>query len=98
DEGLYMAMHRPFDEIIDHMQFGSPAEILEVLKYTFYMSLTGGKPLWVFLVHLRSFLGHFEDFYYAKILAAIFGILTLFVSYKFSERYFKSREIALVSV
>src|SRR6185295_7483180 len=90
DEGLYYTYHRPFDEILVRNQPHTLGQFLSSLKYNFYLSLGTGKPLWVFILHMRSFWGHFDAFYLSKILSAWFGVLNLPITYLFARRYFKS--------
>jgi len=94
DEGHYLTIHRTFDEVLSANPPKSFGEFLTVMKYNLYLSLKTGKGLWFFLSHLRSFWGQFGMFYFPKLLASFFGIISIGVVYVFAQRYFESHKVA----
>ncbi|HLF18007.1 MAG TPA: hypothetical protein VI749_03820 [Candidatus Omnitrophota bacterium] len=97
DEGHYLTIHRTFDELLSKNPPRDFQEVIKILKYNLYLSLSTGKGLWFFLSHLRSFWGEAQTYYFPKLLAATFGIATVILVYFFSYRYYGSRETALLS-
>jgi len=97
DEGHYLTIHRTFDEILSNNPPKSFSEFLTVMKYNLYLSLKTGKGLWFFLSHLRGFWGQFGVLYFPKILASLFGIMTIGAVYLFAKRYYDNEWIACLA-
>lgn len=97
DEGHYLTIHRTFDEILSKNPPNSFSEFLTIMKYNLFLSLKTGKGLWFFLSHLRGFWGGFDMFYFPRVLACAFGIMTIAVAYAFAWRYYGNHDAALLS-
>ncbi len=98
DEGYYFNLHREYIELIEKR----PPQNFTDFKGAFYMcvrlALGEGKALWFLLSHVRAFWGHLEDWWYGRMLSAIFGTIALFVFYLFVRRFANSKQLALLSV
>lgn len=97
DEGMYLNHNR---ELLVKIQEFPPKDLGElgaILKILFYTALATAKWLWFFISNLRVFIFGSDAFYFTRIVSAVCGVLTIGLTYLFSKKIFKSKDIALLS-
>ncbi|MCA9408862.1 MAG: phospholipid carrier-dependent glycosyltransferase [Candidatus Omnitrophica bacterium] len=98
DEGMYLTHNIGF---LDYMQMHPPAGFKQFIKYLevcMHVALSDGKALWFFIANLRSFIFDVNAWFFTRLVSAIFGTLTLFLTYRFAQRYFHSAWIGLLAL
>ena len=98
DEGLYLGLNRELLRLINLSPAKDFSEFLSQLYLCFRLALGEGKALWFFLSHLRVFWGGLEEWFFPRLLSAVFGSATFFFVYLFTKRFFSSRRAGLLSV
>ena len=97
DEGLYLDSNRQFLRIVEQqLPFDSP-DIFNFFKTSMLLALNTGKVLWFFLSDLRIFFGGVEQWYFGRILSALFGTATIGIVYLFAKRFTDSHRIGVLS-
>lgn len=97
DEGFYLNHNRAVGEAIKSHYPLDTANLKQAFMIYAKTCLASGKSLWFMVADARIFFGQVHEWFWARILAAIFGILTLFLTYCFASRFFQSRWIAWLS-
>lgn len=97
DEGLYLNHNRAILEYIQSRPLSS-ADCLKAFSYYARLALGSGKSLWFFIVDSRFFWGGLTDWDFSKVMACVFGLLTLPVFFIIVRRYYNSNSIALLAV
>lgn len=97
DEGMYLNHNRELLLKIEQFPAKDGAEFLAILKILFLTALATAKWLWFFISNLRVFADGAEMFYFNRVVSAFFGVLTVGLTYVFARRFFRSKEIALLS-
>lgn len=98
DEGYYINDDRQqFVEIVNRLYPFDLKETMQILWVDLRLSLGSGKPLWIFLINSRVIFHMTDELYFSRIISAIFGCLTIWVTYFFGRRYFNSPKIGLLS-
>ena len=98
DEGLYLNLHRKYLELIAGHLPKTWYDFWGALYLCLRLSLGEGKALYIFLSHLRVFVGGLEAWFFPRIISAVAGSLTLFFTYLFAKRYFGSKRAGWLSV
>lgn len=98
DEGYYLNFMRPFGEVLGRHLLPDAGEIGKAVWTFIRICLGTGKALWFLVVDSRVFWGGLKTWYFSRIVAAVFGILTLFLIYPFARRFYQSEKVALISV
>ncbi|MEI7998245.1 MAG: glycosyltransferase family 39 protein [Candidatus Omnitrophota bacterium] len=98
DEGMYLGYNRNFLDLVTANPPKSIHELFIILGLMFKTALGTAKALWFFLLNLRVFFVGSQDWYFARIISAVAGVLTIILTYFFANRYFQSRKIAIFSV
>jgi len=97
DEGLYLDYFIDFLYHVEKNPAQSISDFLRYLNISFHLSLLNPKPLWFFLTHLRVYLFGAESWFYTKMLSAIFGSLTVCLSYLFAKKLTCSKRAACLT-
>ncbi|HLD69948.1 MAG TPA: glycosyltransferase family 39 protein [Candidatus Omnitrophota bacterium] len=98
DEGLYFN----YNHILIKLWSLHPPESWEQWKQAllvwFRFSLASGKALWFLLVDARIFFGGIDLLFFPRLVSAVAGALTLWVTFLFAKRFYNSKWIGLLSV
>ncbi len=97
DEGLYLSENLQFVTLIERFPPRNFPEFLNILKVSLGRALATGKAIWFFLSDLRGFGLGAKAYYFPRILAAIFGTMTLGGVFLFARKYYSSKTIALIA-
>jgi 4-amino-4-deoxy-L-arabinose transferase-like glycosyltransferase len=97
DEGMYLEHNRDLLNKIKQYPAKNFTDSFAIIKILFNSALMTAKWLWFFISNLRVFFGGPEAYYFTRVVSALCGVATIFISYLFSRRYFKSAPIALLS-
>lgn len=97
DEGYYLNFNRRFVEIAARFAPTNFPDFIQAFWTLIRVSLGTGKALWFFIVDGRVFLGLAHAWYFPKIISMLAGFGTVAMTYLFARRYFKSKELALLS-
>lgn len=93
DEGYYLNWNRPLGEVLATHHLNGE-DLVKAFDVYVTRSLGSGKALWFLLTDSRFFWGGFKDLFFARFLAAIFGTVTLGLTYLFAKRFFDSSRVA----
>ncbi|MEW5894693.1 MAG: glycosyltransferase family 39 protein [Candidatus Omnitrophota bacterium] len=97
DEGFYLNYNRALGEMV---KTHFPLDTVDLKKAFVHYARTcmaSGKSLWFLLVDSRIFFNRLYEWFWARILASVFGILTIFLTYAFAKQFFRSAGIALTA-
>ncbi len=97
DEGMYLGFNRPFLSLVAANPPQNLHELGIILGLMFKAALSTPKALWFFLLNVRTFLTGPEGYYFARLISAMAGLLTVGLAFVWAHRYFKSLPIALLS-
>lgn len=97
DEGMYLNHNRELLWKIEQFPAKDGAEFFAIFKVLFLTALATAKWLWFFISNLRVFVDGPEMFYFNRVVSALFGVLTVGLTYVFARRSLRSKEIALLS-
>ena len=97
DEGMYLGYNRKFLNLVAANPPKDINEFFIILNLMFTVALSTAKALWFLLLNLRVFILGSESWYFARILSAVSGIITIVLTYLFAHKYFQSRRIAVLS-
>ena len=97
DEGMYLGYNRPFLDLVAANPPKNLNELLIILGLIFKAALNTPKSLWFFMLNLRVFFVGVEGWYWARVISAAAGLLTVGLTYVWAKRYFQSKEIAFLS-
>jgi len=97
DEGMYLNHNRELLAKIKEFPPKDLNELLAIFKIIFYSALATAKWLWFFISNLRIFVGGPDAFYFNRVVSAVCGVLTVGLTYMFTQKVFKSKDIALLS-
>jgi len=97
DEGMWLNQNRSFVTLVDHNPPKSFSELLKILNIMTHLSLATAKSLWAFLSMLRGLIVGAWGWYFTRVISAVFGSLTLGITYVFARRYYDSRWTGLLS-
>jgi hypothetical protein len=98
DEGMYLGHNRNFLNLVEANPPRSINELFIILGIMFKVALGTAKALWFFLLNLRVFIVGAKAWYFARVVSAVAGILTIALTYVLAWRYFRSRTIAFLSI
>ncbi len=97
DEGMYLQHNAALLEKIQEFPPKDTNELFAILRILFLSALTTAKWLWFFISNLRVFVDGPDAFYFTRVVSAVCGCLTVWVTYLFARKYFRSQEMALLS-
>lgn len=97
DEGLYLSENLQFVTLIENFPPHSLSELLSILKASLGRALGTGKAIWFFLSDLRGFGLGAKAYYFPRVLAAIFGTLTLGGVFLFARKYYSSKTVPVIA-
>jgi len=97
DEGFYLNHNRALGEMMAAHQPLDMTNLKRAFKIYGRTCLASGKSLWFLLADARIFWGRVHEWFWARVLAAILGILTIFLTYGFAARFFRCRWTAWLS-
>lgn len=97
DEGLYLAHNIDFQDFVKKNPPASFPVLWKYLSICFHLAIADTKSLWFFLCSLRSLIWGPEAIFFPKLLSAIFGSLTVVLTFIFAKQYCRSEGIALLS-
>lgn len=97
DEGMYLGYNRKFLDLVAANFPKDIGEFFVILGVMLKTALTTAKALWFFLLNLRVFILGEDAFYFARVVSAVAGILTIALTYVFARRYFNCPSTALLS-
>jgi len=98
DEGYYLNFNL---QLVKLIALHPPADFTEFLKEFYALvraSLGTGKAFWFLLVDSRVFWGWQDHWFFPRLISAVAGVLTFFVLFLFTEKYFQSRWAAWMAV
>ncbi|MBF0388194.1 MAG: phospholipid carrier-dependent glycosyltransferase [Candidatus Omnitrophica bacterium] len=98
DEAFYLRHNLPVLEFINRINLQTWSDRFTALEHYLRSALASGKSLWFIAMDSRYLWGGLYDLMFPKVLAACFGVLALPLAYLFARRYYRSREVALLSV
>lgn len=97
DEGLYLNHNRRIGQILTVFFPKNFSQFLNALYAYIRSCLASGKSLWFAIADSRIFFGLFRTWFYARIMASIFGCVTLLMTYRFARRWYGSKAVAGLS-
>jgi|CXWL01.1.fsa_nt_gi hypothetical protein len=97
DEGMYLNHNLDLLRKIQQFPPKDGHEFFAIVHILFLSALATAKWLWFFISNIRVFVGGPEMFYFTRVLSAVCGVLTVALTYIFSRRLFRSKEVALLS-
>ena len=97
DEGMYLGYNRSFLHLVANNPAHDLNELGIILSLILKTALSMPKALWFFLLSLRVFILGPESWFFARWISAISGVATVVLLYFFSNRYFNSKTIAILS-
>ncbi len=98
DEGLYLNHARVVFNTYDLTLHKTLADVMTGIYYWVIMALRTDRPLWFLLVDLRTFFGGLKAWFFIRLISALAGTMTLWITYKFTEKLLASRLIAWITV
>ncbi|HSA30627.1 MAG TPA: hypothetical protein P5160_02385 [Candidatus Omnitrophota bacterium] len=98
DEGLYLNHNRVLGQIFTVYFPKSLSEFGKALYAYISSCLASGKSLWFAIADSRIFFGLFRTWFYARIMASVFGCATLLIVYRFARRWYASKAVAGLSL
>ncbi len=98
DEGLYLNHNRLIGQIFTVYFPKSFSEFGKALYAYISSCLASGKSLWFAIADSRIFFGLFRTWFYARIMAGVFGCVTLLITYRFARRWYGSKAVAGLSI
>ncbi|VAX35470.1 hypothetical protein MNBD_UNCLBAC01-744 [hydrothermal vent metagenome] len=98
DEGMWLNQDRSFVTLVANNPPKNFSELTKILGISAKLSLFTAKSLWTFLSHLRALTVGAEGWYFTRLISAIFGTLTLGITYLFARRYYDSRRVGLLAL
>ncbi|MFP4473172.1 MAG: phospholipid carrier-dependent glycosyltransferase [Candidatus Omnitrophota bacterium] len=98
DEAFYLHHNRQLGEMIrEHVPL-SGEDLWRAVKVYLRTSLASGKSLWFMLIDLRIFFGNVYEWFWARVLAAVFGTATLFLTFLFARRFYRDDRVAWIAI
>ncbi len=97
DEGFYLNHNRLLGQIIRVRSPLSAEDFLQSLRAYLKTSLSSGKSLWFMAIDTRIFFGAVDQWFWARVISAWCGLLTLMAIYRFAARYFESPWVGWLS-
>jgi len=97
DEGMWLNYNR---DLVNNIERNPPQTFQDFINYiniSFHASLQTGKALWAFIAQLRGLTLGADAWYFTRLISAIFGSLTLLITFLFVRKYTNSKYIALLS-
>ena len=91
DEGLYLEHNIDFLLHVDQKPPDSLSKLFRYLEVAFHVAISDGKALWFFISTLRVYCGGAKAWYFIRVVSAIFGMLSIFLIYRFTAKYSQSR-------
>ena len=91
DEGLYLNYNHLLLKIWNLHPPQELEEWKQALLVWFRFSLASGKALWFLLVDARIFFGGLKLLFFPRLVSALAGTLTLWVTFLFAKRLFNSK-------
>ncbi len=98
DEGYYLNYNYQYLKIIAQNSATNLPDIFKELSLFLRLSLRTGKALFFFLSDSRVFWGGLDWWFFPKVVAAVCGVLTFWITYIFAKRYFQSSWVGWGSV
>ena len=98
DEGFYLNHNRAAGEMIRAHYPLDTENLRQAFRVYMRTCLASGKSLWFMIADARIFFGAVHQWFWARVMAALCGILTLFVTYCFACRFFQSRWTAWIAL
>lgn len=98
DEGFYLNHNRLLGEVLRERYPKSFPEFTEAFNAFLDICLASGKTLWFAVADVRIFFGRVYDWYFSRLWAALFGIATLFLTYRFSQRFCRDQRTAWLAL
>ncbi len=97
DEGLYLNYNHMLLKLWNLHPPQDWEQWKETLLVWFRFSLASGKALWFLLIDARIFFGGLKLLFFPRLVSAIAGVLTLWVTFLFAKRFFNSKWTGLLS-
>ena len=97
DEGMYLGYNRAFLNLVANNPAHDLNELGIIISLILKTALSMPKALWFFLLNLRVFFLGPQAWFFARWVSAISGLATVVLLYFWAKRYFKSRNIAIIS-
>ncbi len=97
DEGMWLNVGREIVDLIDKKPPQSLGEYFSVTKILFKIAINTAKSLWAFISLFRGVILESGDFYFTRLVSAIFGTLTILVTYILANNIYKKRSIAVLA-
>lgn len=97
DEGLYLDHTRMFVDLFEKSPPKNLSDKWNALKLLTRIALSSNKALWYLMVGLRVFFFSENSLFFTRLLSAIFGTLSIYLTYLFSYRFFQCRKTALLA-
>lgn len=97
DEGLYLNYNHMLLKLWSLHPPESWEQWKQALLAWFRFSLASGKALWFLLVDARIFFGGIDLLFFPRLVSAVAGTLTLWVTFLFAKRFFTSKWVGLLS-
>lgn len=98
DEGYYLNYNRFFYDILFANKLATWDDYRGAVWAWVRLCLGSGKALWFMISDLRLFFGGYKAWYIPRVLSAFAGLLTMWVTYLFSRKFFNSKWVAGLSV
>jgi hypothetical protein len=97
DEGMYLGYNRQFLKLVASHPPHDLHELFLILGSMIKAALGTAKALWFFMLNLRVFIVGPEDWFFARLISAVSGLLTVALTYVLANRYFQCQRIAILS-
>lgn len=98
DEGMYLGYNRNFIELVAANPPRDIHELFIILGLMIKAALGTAKALWFFLLNLRVFIFGPKAWYFARLISAFSSLGTIALTYFFAYRYYRSKNIAFLSI
>ncbi len=97
DEGMYLGYNRFFLYLVQANPPAGISELFTILSVMAKTALTTAKALWFFVLNLRVFFTGADGFYFARLLSAVAGVMTIALTFVWAKRYFNCKKTAVLS-
>lgn len=97
DEGMYLSHNRELLLKIDQFPAKDTNEFIAILRILFLTALATAKWLWFFVSNLRVFVDGPDMYFFNRIISAVCGVLTVWLTYLFTRRLYRESQLAILS-
>lgn len=97
DEGMWLNQNRDFVDYAATKSREGLSTLPRLINISFHLSIQTAKSLWAFIAQLRAFLAGPDTWYFVRVVAAVFGVLTIPAVFFFTKRFYDSWPMAVLA-